>query len=91
MKKIYFSTQYKKDFKRYKHNIAKVQKILDVLRLLERDTPLPPKYKAHKLIGNYQGCMECHIESDLLLVWIDEDNMTITVLRLGSHAELFRI
>ena len=35
----------------------------------------------------YKGCMECHIEGDFLLIWIDGD--IINVLRIGSHSELF--
>ena len=41
------------------------------------------------LTGNYSGCMECHVEGDFLLIWIDETNKRIGVLRLGSHSELF--
>ena len=39
------------------------------------------------LKGQYKGCMECHIEGDFLLIWIDED--AISLVRLGSHSELF--
>ena len=33
--------------------------------------------------------MECHIEGDFLLIWVDEVNNIIELVRLGSHAELF--
>jgi mRNA interferase YafQ len=33
--------------------------------------------------------MECHIESDFLLIWIDETANIIKLIRLGSHSELF--
>lgn len=33
--------------------------------------------------------MECHVEGDFLLVWIDETANQIGVLRLGSHSEIF--
>ena len=36
------------------------------------------------------GCMECHIEGDFLLIWIDEETETIELVRLGSHSELFK-
>jgi len=29
------------------------------------------KHNPHMLKGDYQGCMECHVENDFLLVWID--------------------
>ena len=42
------------------------------------------------LIGQYQGCLECHIERDLLLIWQqDDEEMVIVLERLGSHSELF--
>jgi mRNA interferase YafQ len=42
------------------------------------------------LLGEYKGCMECHIEGDFLLIWIDEETDTIELVRLGSHSELFK-
>lgn len=46
--------------------------------------------QAHMLKGDYLGCMECHIESDFLLIWLDPETDIIEVLRLGSHSELFK-
>lgn len=89
MKQLRYSTQYKKDFKRYRNNPSKLSKLLEVLRMLENEIELPKKYKAHVLIGEYKDCMECHIEGDFLLIWFDEKNDVIEVLRLGSHSELF--
>ncbi|MDE6638592.1 MAG: type II toxin-antitoxin system YafQ family toxin [Muribaculaceae bacterium] len=43
----------------------------------------------HLLTGNYAGCMECHVDGDFLLIWIDETKNQIGVLRLGSHSKLF--
>ena len=47
--------------------------------------------KPHPLKGNYKGYLECHIESDLLIIWveIDDDTKEIYLARLGSHSELF--
>jgi len=59
MKQVRFSSQYKRDFKKYRNDRAKVAKVLeDVLMLLMQGTPLPAKYKAHKLVGDYAGCIE---------------------------------
>ena len=43
--------------------------------------------KKNMLKGEYKGCMECHIEGDFLLIWIDGE--IIDLLRIGSHSELF--
>nr|WP_232300843.1 type II toxin-antitoxin system YafQ family toxin [Capnocytophaga sp. oral taxon 324] len=51
---------------------------------------MPKKNLPHLLTGNYKGCWECHIESDLLLIWEQNDeNMAIILQRIGSHSELF--
>ena len=34
--------------------------------------------------------MECHIQNDFLLIWIDKDARTVKLVRLGSHSELFK-
>ncbi len=90
MKILHYSTQYKKDFKKYRNQPQKLQKLLQVLRLLENEQELPQELKAHKLLGKYKDCMECHIEGDFLLIWFDENNEIIALLRLGSHSELFK-
>ena len=42
------------------------------------------------LKGAYTGFMECHVENDLLLIWLDETVNQITLTRLGTHSELFK-
>lgn len=89
MKKLHFTSQFKKDFKKYRNQPKKIEKLFEVLHLLEEGEELPEVLRAHKLIGDYKDCLECHIESDLLLIWIDAENDIIKLVRLGSHSELF--
>lgn len=89
MKKIQPTTQYKKDYKRIRNNPQKVKDLKEILNKLVNDEPIPGEFLPHKLTGNYKGCMECHIQSDFLLIWIDEENDMIELVRLGSHSELF--
>lgn len=89
MKVLHYSTQYKKDFKKYRNQPEKLQKLLEVLRMLENEQDLPKELKAHVLAGQYRNCMECHIESDFLLIWMNPNSCIIDILRLGSHSELF--
>jgi mRNA interferase YafQ len=89
MKSIRKTTQYRKDFKKYKHQPDKLESLLEVIRMLENDIELPEIYQKHPLKGKYQGCLECHIAGDFLLIWIDEKNNIIELVRLGSHSELF--
>lgn len=66
----------------------KVAAFEKIAKMLMDEIPIPPSYKPHMLKGDYKGCMECHIEDDYLLIWIDGDD--IDLLRIGSHSELFR-
>lgn len=86
-KKLHPTNQFKKDFKRFRLYPKKVAAFEHIANLLIQDLPIPKKYKPHPLKGQYQGCMECHIEEDFLLIWIDGD--IIDLIRIGSHSELF--
>lgn len=89
MKTLKVTSRFKKDLKRIQNNPHRIANVETVLRLL-RDTGIVPQhYRPHMLTGDYAGCMECHIESDYLLIWIDEAEQVIKLLRLGSHSELF--
>lgn len=90
MKKLHPTTQYKRDYKRFRNNPSKVKKLMVVLDMLQSEIPIPPEYSPHMLVGNYSGYMECHIEGDFLLIWFDRDTDQINLVRLGSHSELFR-
>lgn len=89
MKLLRFSSQYKKDAKRFRNQPDKMAEVVKVLQMLRDEIPIPKEYNPHMLKGDYKGCMECHIEGDFLLIWIDENENQIGVLRLGSHSELF--
>lgn len=90
MLSIKYVTRFKKDIKRYQHQISILRELNEVLKLLLAQQVLPQKYRDHALIGGYLGMRECHIRPDILLIyWIDEVNKKLVVERLGSHSELF--
>lgn len=64
--------------------------LFNVLNMLAKGIMLPEFYKPHKLIGQYKGCIECHIEGDFLLIWIEENKDVIKIIRIGSHSELYK-
>ena len=84
------TSQFKKDLKRIQNNPTKIAHLKEVLQLLEQDGALPERFKPHKLIGDYAGFMECHVENDLLLIWLDPGENVIKLVRLGTHSELFK-
>ena len=90
MKNIRYTSQYKKDLKRFLNQPKKLQELQKVIDKLKNEQPLDEKYRMHPLKGDYVGCWECHIEGDFLLIWFDEKNQTIALFRLGSHSELFK-
>lgn len=91
MKQLKKSGQFKKDLKRYLHKPSKLLALKTVTTSLEQYGFVPPEYSPHKLHGIYEGCMECHVEDDFLLIWIDETTNIIRLLRLGTHHEIFGI
>lgn len=51
---------------------------------------LPEKHKDHNLSGNWGKYRECHITPDWLLVYkVEKDVLILTLIRTGSHSDLF--
>ena len=66
--------------------------LFKVVELLAKGQPIPKEKLPHVLSGNYKGALECHVENDSLLIWIEQssDGEEIIILsRFGSHSELF--
>ena len=89
MKRLFPSSQFKKDYKRYRNQPKKKAALQEILEFLIHDQPIPAQYSPHPLKGQYNGCMECHVGNDFLLIWIDRVHDIIELVRLGSHSELF--
>ena len=90
MYKIVASRKFQKDFKKALKRGLKESLLKDVALLLEKSGNLPPKFKSHKLSGKYNGLWECHIQPDWLLIWEqNEEVRLITLLRTGTHSDLF--
>lgn len=89
MREIKLKNQFKKDLKRAKKNPNRdLDRLMVVVEQLAENGSLPDMYKPHPLAGNWKPSWECHIQPDFLLVYhITED--TLTLIRCGSHAELF--
>lgn len=85
--------QFKSDKKRFERSGRyDWEKMRSVVKELMNDRPLDKKHQDHKLSGEYEGARECHVEPDWLLIYDkDGDVMTgiLTLIRTGSHSELF--
>lgn len=85
-----FSNKFKKDMKRCEKRGCNVQLMRYVISLLCETGTLPPEYHPHKLSGKYEGLWECHIQSDWLLVWDQNDTeLMLLFTDTGTHADLF--
>ena len=89
MNTLKLTSQFKKDLKRYKHRTELIDKLEVILNLLAQGLPIPETNRPHLLSGNYNGYMECHVESDTLLIWWDKETGIIKLVRFGPHSELF--
>lgn len=89
MNTLKLTSQFKKDLKQYKHRTEVIDKLEVILNLLAQGLPIPETNRPHLLSGNYNGYMECHVESDTLLIWWDKETGIIKLVRFGSHSELF--
>jgi len=63
-------------------------KLREVIRLLTKGSPLPPRYRDHSLGGDWKSYRDCHIETDWPLIYkIDFDDLYL--VRTGTHSDLF--
>ncbi|MBW2076984.1 MAG: type II toxin-antitoxin system YafQ family toxin [Deltaproteobacteria bacterium] len=84
-----YTRQFEKDVKRLERRGKNLEKLKIITRSLVAEEPLDPLHRNHKLIGNWQGRRECHIESDWLLIYKTEEGRVIFE-RTGTHSDLFR-
>ena len=85
-----YATQFKKDYKRCQKRGYAMQTLIDVMADLEKEVPLAPQLKEHPLQGEYAGSLECHLESDWLLIYaVDDEIKEVYFARTGTHSDLF--
>lgn len=90
MLKIRYSSKFKKDYKLILKRGYNTKLLEEVLKILVKGDPLPKKYLDHPLIGNYAEHRECHITPDWLLIYkIENDILTLSLTRTGTHSDLF--
>jgi mRNA interferase YafQ len=84
-----YTKQFAKDAKLAKRRGKNFEKLKLIVRSLVAGEELDPIHRDHKLIGEFAGRRECHIESDWLLIYKVQAK-TIIFERTGTHADLFR-
>ena len=90
MLEIVLTTRFKKDYKLIKKRGYDISLLNETVDLIASSKQLPEKYKDHALSGDYQGCRECHITPDWLLIYeIYKEELILYLTRTGNHSDLF--
>ena len=90
MYKIKFTTAFKKSYKLMKKRGLDLTLLDQVIETRSRADILDTKYKDHELSGKFKGFRECHIKPDRLLIYyIEEQILTLTLVDTGTHSDLF--
>lgn len=84
-----YTRQFEKDLKRIKKRGKNLDKFKIIAHSLIDGNVLDPIHCDHKLVGDYIGRRDCHIESDWLLVY-KKDKKHIIFERMGTHSDLFK-
>ena len=87
--RLFTTTQFKKDLRRAKRRGKDLDVLWDVVERLVLEQSLDPRKRPHRLSGEWSGCWECHIQPDWLLIWNSRDGDALTLVRTGSHVDLF--
>lgn len=84
------TSKFRKDLKLAKKkglNIALLQEVVDVLASGEK---LSEKHRDHALTGDWESFRERHMQPDWLLIYkISGDSLILTLVRTGTHSDLF--
>ena len=84
-----YSSQFKKDFKKItKLPIPEIIEVGDVISTLQKSLILNAKYVDHALIGNWDGFRDCHIKSNLVLIYRIHKTY-LQLARIGTHNDVF--
>lgn len=89
MKALDSTTKFRRDLKREVKTDPDIQELLKpVISYLLESKSLPEKMKDHPLSGEWKDHRDCHVKPDLVLIYKTDDE-AVTLVRLGSHSELF--
>lgn len=84
-----YTRQFERDLKLAIRRGKNVEKFKIIARALVAGHTLDSIHRDHRLVGNYSGRRDCHIESDWLLIYkVDGDRLIFE--RMGTHSDLFK-
>lgn len=87
---IVLSNRFKKDLKLAARRGYDFELLEQTVNKLANRELLPEKSRDHALSGDYEGCRECRIAPDWLLVYqVLEAELVLYLMRTGTHSDLF--
>ena len=92
--KVRWTSLFKKEYRLSKKRGYDIKLLKEVVRLLakgDEQERLVREYDDHALEGEWKGHRELHILSNWLLIYyIDEDMLILSLVRTGTHSDLFK-
>lgn len=88
MREILYGKKFERSIKLAKKRKKDLKKLFKLVEFLQRDELIPARYRNHKLVGDYDGYWELHIEPDWLLVY-KKTTDKLYLFDTGTHADLF--
>lgn len=87
---IAWTSQFKKDYRLAEKRRLNIELLNDIIRKLASGEQLPEQHKDHSLTGRWIGHRECHILPDWLLLYrVEDDVLVLTLMRTGTHSDIF--
>jgi len=86
-----YTGQFKRDYKREKkgrHGATLERDLGEILLALLSDQSLEPRHRDHALVGEWRDYRDCHVKPDLVLIYLIPDEVSLRLVRLGSHSQL---
>ena len=84
-----YTRQFERDLKLAVRRGKNIDKFKIMARTLLAGRPLDAIHRGHRLVGDFAGRRDCHIESDWLLIYKIEEHRLIFE-RMGTHSDLFK-
>lgn len=91
--KVKWTSKFKKEYKTVQKRGCDTDLMKEVVHLIalgNQQQKLIEEYDDHALSGNWKNHRELHMEPDWLLLYhIDEDVLVLSLVRTGTHSDIF--
>ena len=92
--RVKWTARFKKDYKLAIKRGYRIELLDEVIRLIaqgSQEQQLKDRYDDHELGGDWKGHRELHVLPDWLLIYyLEDDILVLTLSRTGTHSDLFK-